>query len=50
MHNRTVVPNVALNEYLESPACVVIPGFDIPDTIWMPFSDAVDAEDEKPNV
>jgi len=40
--------SVALKEYLESPACT-IPGFDIPDAIWMPFADAVDAEEEKAN-
>ena len=40
--------SVALKEYLESPACT-IPGFDIPDAIWMPFADAVEAEDEKAN-
>jgi len=40
--------SVALKEYLESPACTV-PGFDIPDEIWMPFADAVEAEDEKAN-
>lgn len=36
--------SVALKEYLESPACV-IPGFDVPDAIWMPFADAVEAEE-----
>jgi hypothetical protein len=40
--------SVALKAYLESPACT-IPGFDIPDAIWMPFADAVEAEEEKAN-
>jgi hypothetical protein len=38
--------SVALKKYLESPACT-IPGFDIPDAIWMPFADVVEAEDER---
>ena len=40
--------SVAIKDYLESPACA-IPGFDIPDAIWMPFAYAVEAEDEKAN-
>jgi hypothetical protein len=40
--------SVALKEYLESPACT-IPGFDIPDRIWMPFADAVEVEYDKAN-
>ncbi len=35
-----------LKEYLESMECA-IPGFDIPDAIWVPFCDAVDDEDAK---
>lgn len=30
-----------LREYLESPACLVC-GFDVPDEIWRPFTDAID--------
>jgi hypothetical protein len=33
---------VVLKAYLESTACAV-DGFDIPDAIWMPFADAVEA-------
>jgi hypothetical protein len=42
--------SMALKEYLESPARVIsCPTFDIPDEIWMPFADAVEAEDSKAN-
>lgn len=32
-----------LREYLESPACV-LPGLDVPDEIWIPFTTALDAQ------
>jgi hypothetical protein len=35
--------SVALKEYLEGPACT-LPGFDIPDEVWRPFTDAINKE------
>lgn len=36
----------ALREYLQSAACLVA-GFDVPDAIWRPFTDALDSPNEK---
>lgn len=33
---------LTVREYLESPACAV-KGFDVPDEIWVPFCQAIDA-------
>ena len=37
----------ALREYLESEEVAEITEFDVPDAIWMPFSKALDAEEDR---